>query len=193
MLFKANCVLGRFSCYSFWMPMALVQFPYRAFHPRYVLANTHQVQAAFFTVWTPASVVRALERILSPYESMLWPLQGLLRFVTGPDVLSSITGWAAGTAGVRQRLLVLAAEHDVLCTPKLLLDAAKRYRSAFRDLVGKGGLEGVSEKDLRPETEQEENWDGVRYRVVKGLGHHLQNHVEWERGAEELLEWVEQL
>lgn len=137
-------------------------------------------------------------------------MQTMFRFVTGSDVLTSITGWGLRKAqkvragngdvdgtpsGVPDRLLVLAAEKDVLCRPDILLDAARRYRAAFRELVREGKVDGVSSGDLRTESEQEqgEDCDGVGFKVVKGLGHHLQNHEEWERGAKEILEWVGRL
>ena len=129
-------------------------------------------------------------------------MQTLFRFVSGPDVLSSIIGWrlhsvaGAATPLVTDRLLVLAAEHDVLCTPAILQDAAKRYRSGFREAFRLEMLEGLVDSDvkslrLKEETSGEE--EGVSFRVVKGVAHHLQNHVEWERGAEEILEWVRRL
>jgi hypothetical protein len=147
-------------------------------------------------------VVKELERLLSPYESMCWPMQGLQPFVTGPDVVSRITGWESrnddkrnGSAGITPRFLVLAAEHDVLCTPPLMEDAAKRYRAAFRHCVRVGKLDGVSEYDAGVEDSNEGGKDeaGVAFTVVQGLGHHLQNHVDWERGAEAVLKWTEML
>jgi hypothetical protein len=132
---------------------------------------------------------------------MCWPLQGLFPFVTGPDVVQSITGWKPrkpasenGTgAGIAPRLLVLAAELDVLCTPSVLFDVAKRYRSAFHFCLGAGKLDGVKEHDTRAEDDESEEWDGVTFKVVRGVAHHLQNHVRWERGAEEVLKWAENL
>ncbi|KAF1919637.1 Alpha/Beta hydrolase protein [Ampelomyces quisqualis] len=192
---------GSWSCYTHWLLTAPIHFIYRFFHSRYLLATTAQVHSAFFTRDTPRTVVRDLERLLAPYESMMWPMQALLPFVTGPDVLTRITGWKArksvgdGAAGITPRLLVLAAEHDVLCTPSVLQDAAERYRAAFYDCVRVGILDGVSEYDARIEESDGEGdeRDGVAFTVVKGLGHHLQNHVEWERGAEVLLKWANQL
>ena len=84
--------MRRFGCYQFWALSAMPNFYYRFFHSRYLMATTKQVHDAFFTSWTPTSVVESLQRLLSPYESMLWPMQALFKFVTGPDVLSSITG-----------------------------------------------------------------------------------------------------
>jgi hypothetical protein len=191
--------MNRWSCYKFWALSAPLNFLYRCFHPKYILATTKQVHDAFFSPQTPTSVVKDLERLLSPYESMCWPMQALFPIVTGPDVLQSITGWKprkleredGRATGIAPRLLVLAAEFDVLCTPAILLDAARRYRVAFHQCVRSGKLDGVSEHDARVEYDQSDDWDGVTFRVVKGLGHHLQNHVEWEKGAEVLLEWTE--
>lgn len=196
----------RWSCYKFWFLSAPINFYYRFFHSRYLLATTKQVHDAFFTPDTPTSTVKDLERLLAPYESMCWPMQALSPFVTGPDVVSQITGWtprkvstslkqAGGPTGIAPRFLVLAAEHDVLCTPPVLKDAAKRYRAAFHHCMRVGMLAGVSEEDVRIEDSdgEGEDRDGVAFTVVKGLGHHLQNHVEWERGAEAVLRWADEL
>lgn len=129
---------------------------------------------------------------------MLWPMQALFRFVTGPDVIRSIVGWApknasgSGTSiGLTARFLVLAGEQDVLCTPTILKDAAERYGAAVRQCAKMGRLNGISESDIKSEDVDEGS--GVAFKVAKGLGHHLQNHVKWERSAEHILKWVEQL
>jgi hypothetical protein len=79
--------------------------------------------------------------------------------------------------------------------PSVLEDTARRYRAAFHHCVRDGKLDGVSESDARIEDvdDEGEDRDGIAYTVVKGLGHHLQNHVEWEKGAEALLKWVDKL
>ncbi|KAF2010035.1 alpha/beta-hydrolase [Aaosphaeria arxii CBS 175.79] len=190
-MFAAVPGFGSWSAYKFWALTAPFHFPYRLYHPRYILANTQQVHDAFFSPSTPTSVVKSLERLLSPYESMLWPMQALFRFVTGADVLSSITGWRlqksnSSASKLSNRFLVIAAEKDVLCTPSLLEDATQRYRAAFRDMVQRKKVDGISERDL-------DETSGVSFKVVPELGHHLQNHVGWERGAEEVLDWVKSL
>jgi hypothetical protein len=168
------------------------------------MATTKQVHDAFFTADTPTPVVQKLERLLSPYESMCWPMQALSPFVTGPDVISRIVGWmprrsapskSSKPAGVAPRLLVLAAQYDVLCTPPVLEDAANRYRAAYNHCLKAGKLDGVSEQDSTVESSDSVHGgtDGVAFIIVKGLGHHLQNHVEWQRGAEVLLRWVSEL
>jgi hypothetical protein len=194
-------VLIRWSCYTHFISTAPLNFFYRFFHSKYILATTQQVKNAFFSEDTSMSVVRSLECLLAPYESMCWPIQALPAFVTGPGVVRRITGWRPretrtdGPCGIAPRLLVLAAEHDVLCTPRLLEDTARRYRKAFHQCVLAGKLDGVSEDNVREETSDDEgeDRDGVAFVAVKGLGHHLQNHDQWERGAEALFKWTEKL
>ncbi|KAF1928001.1 uncharacterized protein M421DRAFT_101376 [Didymella exigua CBS 183.55] len=185
---------GSWSVYKFWSLTAPIHFPYRMFHPRYILAMTQQVHDAFFTPSTPNYVVKGLESLLSLYESMLWPMQVLFSFVSGLDVAGAIVGWSLrkapepnGSSGVAPRLLVLAGKKDVLCTPGILEDAANRHSAAFHHCVRAGKLDGISEDDVGRGDK------GVIFAVTEGLGHHLQNHVEWERGAKEVLEWAEQL
>jgi hypothetical protein len=128
-------------------------------------------------------------------------MQALRSFVTGPDVVQSTTGWKPRKptrqdelgAGIAPRFLVLGAELDVLCMPTVLFDAAKRYRAAFHYCIRVGKLDGVSECDARVEDDESEDWDGVTFKVMKGFGHHLQNHIEWERADIQLLKWVEGL
>lgn len=121
-------------------------------------------------------------------------MQALFAFVTGPDVLSSITGWTGhSSSALKQALFVLAAEKDVLCTPEILGDAAQRYRGALGNMARKGKIECVEKIDMETHEHQRTDGQGVRFRVVKGLAHHLQNHEGWERGADEVLEWLEQL
>lgn len=129
-------------------------------------------------------------------------MQALFPIVTGPDVIQSIVGWKpkqpakSGTGkktGVVSRLFVLAAEFDVLCTPSVLLDAAKRYRTAFLDCVRLKKLDGVSEDSIDTAIDESADCNGVKFEIVKGVAHHLQNHVDWEKGAEALLDWVRDL
>lgn len=180
--------------YKFWSLTALIHFPYRLFHPRYILATTQQVRDAFFTPITQLHIVKHLESLLSPYESMLWPMQALFRFVSGPDVIRSIVGWTPRMLSefeesppVKPRFLVLAGELDVLCTPSILKDAADRYNTAFRDCVKSGKVDGISDNDAGAENR------GVEFGVVNGVGHHMQNDGGWQLGAMRLIAWADKL
>lgn len=125
---------------------------------------------------------------------MLWPMEALFRFVTGPDVIRSIVGWTPRMLSefdesppVKPRFLVLAGELDVLCTPSILKDAADRYNAAFHDCVKSGKLDGISEADVSAGDR------GVDFEVVKGAGHHMQNDGGWQLGATRLILWADKL
>ncbi|KAF2747917.1 alpha/beta-hydrolase [Sporormia fimetaria CBS 119925] len=203
---------GSFSCYSFWAKTALFHFTYRLFHPRYILATTSQIRAAFFLPSASDETVKWLEQRLSPYESMLWPMQGLFAFVTGPDVLRSITGWTSpepkrgeleDESHIRDSVLVLAAEKDVLVRPEIAKDAALRYQRALLDVESSDRSEGLDGDGERKEKVKKGIRDlergvglrgsGVRFVVLSGATHHFMNEKENGKGMVELLYWVEQL
>ncbi|KAL1404860.1 hypothetical protein Q8F55_008471 [Vanrija albida] len=66
----------------------------------------------------------------------------------------------------RRRILVLAGDEDALMTPEITRETAAYYALA--------GAEVTTE-------------------FVSGAGHHLQNDVQWEEGAERLLDWYRAL
>lgn len=103
---------------------------------------------------------------LSRYESFLWPISMMRPFAKPSAVLSQIGSRAAGTA----KLLVMAGTEDKLMTPQETEDITAFYR----------GVEGVSEKTVRLE-------------FVEGAGHHLQNDVQWQDGADKLLSFYKQV
>lgn len=196
-MFAAVPGFGSWGCYKFWALSAPIHFAYRGYHPRYLLATFNQVKDAFFTAETPLRHVQSFTKLLSPYESLLWPMQALNAFVTGPDVLTSITGWEGRKytrlpstndeeLSVSQRLFIIAAEKDVLCTPAILEDAAQRYKRAYQEMTSNSEWKA-------PRKEQEHEDTGVRFTVVKGVAHHMQNHEEWASGSAEVLKWLEQL
>jgi hypothetical protein len=119
-------VTHSWSVYRFWLPTFPSHFLCQLFHPKYILATTRQVAAAFIKYDTPMLFVHDLEHMLAPCESMCWPIQAIPPIVTGPDFLSLITGWKPrtakihGTRGITPRLLVLAAEYGILCTTGVL-------------------------------------------------------------------------
>ncbi|CAI6342144.1 unnamed protein product [Periconia digitata] len=182
------CTLTPSWLYQHWAPTFLFHFIYRFFHPRYILATPAQIRSAFFTPSTTSATVSNFSPLLSPYESMLWPMQSLFKFVTGEDVLSSITGfWSGGKTRekVKPCLLILAAEYDVLCRPDILRNAAALYRAAFARMIESERVEGRGEMA----------GSAVEFEVVQGVAHHLQNHDdgEWQKGVEVLEKWLGRL
>ncbi|KAH9213717.1 Alpha/Beta hydrolase protein [Leptodontidium sp. 2 PMI_412] len=150
-------------------------------HPRSPLSSTSLVHQAFFSPSYPVSDVKSFETLMPEYESMLWPLQMMTRFVDVGRVVRSITGWGKG--GIR--LLVVAGEKDRLMDVELMRQMAAEYRVAVEK--GREELVGESGGDVINGGEQ------VGFEVVMGSGHHLQNDLYWEDCAGKILVFVEQL
>jgi pimeloyl-ACP methyl ester carboxylesterase len=201
-LFAAVPGFGSAAVYTFWLPIVPIQMPYRLFHPRYPLATTSAVKSSFFSPGMPLSRVSVFERLLAPYESLRWPLQMLPPVGKAVNILRSITGWRTGAVKesdgsrpghtlVNDCLFVLAAEHDVLCRPPILRAMAQKYRQGLADLIAPADPEIQAE--LTDPDADPKDWEGVRFRIVKGVAHHMQNEVEWERGAEGIAIWLDGL
>lgn len=129
------------------------------------------------------------------YESLLWPIGMMLAFVNVKKVLSNILGWSQG----QQRLLVVAGEKDTLMGVFLMRRMATKYRRSFITSVRRlllseekefnsDNIDGVEAREG-----VESSVDGTRFVVIKGSGHHLQNDLQWEECAVEMLDFVNQL
>lgn len=112
-------------------------------------------------------------------------------FVNPPKLLAQISSW--GKAG--QSILVLAGGVDKIMTLPIMESLANTYRKAYTTLAGQRRLES-EDGDVQPipgDGGRDTAGQGVRYCVAPGAGHHLQNDVSWEVGANKLLEFYEQL
>jgi pimeloyl-ACP methyl ester carboxylesterase len=183
----SNHIKGLTPAYSFdvninWMkfdPWMTIRMIFRHFgHPMSPLSSTILVKQAFFCDQFPMDKVATFERYMPKMESFAWPMGQNFRFGTFRNILQRITGW-----GVGQRVLVLAGENDRLVDLTVAQREAREAREAFVHLAKTG----------RIEAKKEQSDSGVRYYVVKGAGHHMQNDLQWEDGARQLLQWYEQL
>jgi pimeloyl-ACP methyl ester carboxylesterase len=141
------------------------------------LSSTKLVKQAFFCDDFSIEKVASFERYMPRMESFAWPMGQNFRFANFYSILQRIAGWGMG-----QRMLVLAGEKDRLVDLNVAEREVREARKAFIDLVNAGKIEAKQEDQF-----------GVRYYVVKGAGHHIQNDLQFEDGARELLEFYERL
>lgn len=120
-------------------------------------------------------------------ESFAWPMRQNFRFGTFENILMRIRGWGTG-----QRVLVLAGEQDRLVSLNVTRREAQEAREAFVKLVDTNKIEEKIDEVVQ-EDALESVGHGVRYYVVKGAGHHLQNDLQWEVGVHQLVEFYDQL
>jgi pimeloyl-ACP methyl ester carboxylesterase len=117
------------------------------------------------------------------YESTIWPLGMMFKFVDVRKVLESIVGWKDDKSW---RVLVIAGEKDRLMGVSLMERMAAMYRAALQTCWW--GV-GDTTRDVRRGDGQE----GVGFSVIKGSGHHVQNDLHWEECAEQVLAFVNRL
>ena len=159
-------------------------------HPNSPLSHPALTRRAFFSAEQTDAYVEAFQDRISPYESLRWAVGMMKPFANGEKVLEQISGGGSG-----QRLMVRAGEHDKIMTLPIMRDLAQWYRTKHSFLVWQGTLEGVDDEvvPLPGEGDQDNIGHGVRYCVVTNAGHHLQNDVPWEIGAQKLLAFHRQL
>lgn len=159
---------------------------WHAWHPKSPLSSTKLVKNVFFGKSMPIEKVQAFEKLLSPYESLLWPIGMFRPFVNVHNILQGIVDW-----GTSDRVMVLGGENDKLVTMSIMRRVAGTYRSAFGDLVESKKIEAES-KGLR--TQGEDNFGkGVTHATIPSAGHHTQNDEPWVVGAKKILSFYEQL
>ena len=164
---------------------------FHGWHPNSPLLHPLLTKRVFFSNGISESYLLEFQRRICPYESFLWPLGMMRRFTDAEVIAQQISGWGSG-----QRILVMSGTEDKLMTVPVMQKLAAFFRDAVtrlaqgrkndavvveqsESLEGEGGLDTVDR--------------GVRYCLVPGAGHHLQNDVMWEVGARKLAAFYDQL
>ncbi|KAI1813624.1 alpha/beta-hydrolase [Poronia punctata] len=185
---------GSLSVYMNWWrldPWFTIRMFFHGWHPNSPLSHPFLVKQAFFSNECPADKLVEFQSRLSRYESFLWPLGMFLRFVDPKRLMCNITGW-----GKSPRVLVMVGTEDKLMTREVTERTAEIYRAAFSELVSEKKLE-VEDGDVqclgKGCSVKDDVGHGVELAWVQGAGHHLQNDMNWEIGAEKLLEFVRRL
>lgn len=181
-------ILNRLGVYLNWFkldPWFAPRFYLRdLWHPRSPLSSTTLVHRAFFSSECQTAEVKKFERLMPEYESLIWPLQMMFKFVDVGRVLRNVMGWR----GLRkERVPIIAGEKDTLMGVPLMRRMAADYRIQAPAL-----LKSLSGGHTHA-TETDESRDGVGFEVIRGSGHHIQNDLQWEECAEKILVFVAQL
>ncbi|KAG9236156.1 Alpha/Beta hydrolase protein [Amylocarpus encephaloides] len=148
-------------------------------HPRSPLSSTSLVHGAFFSQEFPTAKVQEFELQMPEYESMVWPLGFMLPLAKVHRVVRAIIGWKNNGT----RLLVVAGEKDKLMALPIMQKLAVTYREAIRKMLG---VAPCVEENANEETP-------LPLAIVKGSGHHIQNDLYWEDGANQIMSFLEKL
>ena len=120
----------------------------------------------------------------------------MLPFINTRKVLQGILGWGGRLTVGHQRVMVLAGGQDTLMRPSLMARTADGYVRAYRNSINKAMLKSKLCKDVEKDDSRKSfltTADGVRFVIVDGAGHHLQNDLQWEEGAKQILSFINQL
>jgi pimeloyl-ACP methyl ester carboxylesterase len=154
-------------------------------HPRSSLCTTTLVQNAFFGPDYPREKVKEFEKWMAPYEAMRWPSGLMGSWKSGRNVFldpQDILRHVVPNKPPSDRILIMMGTEDKLMQGTQERSVAE-YAEAMKKLRG-GESPGLKELEAH---------HGVRLVEIKGAGHHLQNDVQWEDGANALLLWLNQL
>jgi hypothetical protein len=163
---------------------------FHGYHPNSPLSHPALTRKVFFSEKLPEDYVLKFQERVCAYESFLWPFGMFRPFAKPEKMLPKITSWGSG-----QSIMILAGEIDKIMTHPIMENLATMYRKAYTKLVGSKKLQ-AEDVDVGPipgEGGQDTAGHGVRLCVVPGAGHHMQNDVTWEIGAQKLLAFYEQL
>lgn len=172
-------------------PWFLVRSLFHLQHPNSPLSSTKLVHGAFFC---------SLARWMPAYESMGWPMgmggsfwgwmKGRAHWLEPRDILRSI--WSGQADGRLDGVCIMIGSEDMMLNASIwdqqaaeLRDAASRLRTIDVDKNESSKVEDLEGADVHGDS-------GVQLIVVHGAGHHLQNDLQREVGAEALLRFARQ-
>ncbi len=182
---------SRLPVYMNWWrldPWFTIRMMLHGWHSNSPLSHPFLMKRVFFSDGYPDDKLAEFQSHMSSYESFLWPLGMIFRFVDPKKVLQNITGWGAG----KNRVLIMAGIEEKLMTKPVQEKAADTYRTAFSELVQDTKLEAHDDAvhALPGDGGMDSAGHGVELAWVPGAGHHLQNDTTWKIGAEKLLAFL---
>ena len=198
---------GSFDVYWNWFKQD-PWFPMRSWlhlqHPTSPLSSVSLVHGAFFGSRYPRSRVPEFMRWMPAYESMRWPMgmtgnfgdwwRGRCTWLEPRSILKSI----ARPPNERNldRVCIVVGSEDMMMDLGMCRRQAAEYREANSEAERETEPLSVSYRrgnDEMIDGVRIEKNQGVRLVVVEGAGHHSQNDVQCESGAEALRQWLTDL
>jgi hypothetical protein len=162
-----------------------------------MLISTDHVRRLMFCSEYPDDKLEHFTQYLAESEAMVWALGMVPKFADFHRVVQQGTAGFGGGRTDGERIMILAGELDELMDIPMTQRLAMRYRNTVRDVRGEKKVLRVS-CDVGYESDKEEKYtedreDGVRMVIVKGSGHHVQNDLQWEVGAQRIEDFLQQL
>jgi pimeloyl-ACP methyl ester carboxylesterase len=184
-------------------------FPMRVYlhlgHPTSPLSSTRLVRSAFFGPKIGISRVVEFMQWMAPYESMGWPISqfgSFWKWLLGRnewlDIDKIIKSINAPNQTSGERVLILVGDEDMMFREGMYFRQAEDYRRGFERLAQVKKIDtpsGPTKSELvqSPCFRVSESSSSVALKVVLHAGHHLQNDVQRDVGAQALQELIAKL
>lgn len=198
----------RLGVYKNWAradPWFSLRMLFHLYHPNSPLSHPILVRRIFFSPSYPESSLMDFWAHGSRFEAFFWPFSMMYNFASPAKVLRAVLGGERGG----DRVMVMTGTRDVIMSGDIMRDLGEVYRREM-GLMGEGKKvdtnDGDREEDgqemlevgravrrLEGQGGEDTTANGTRVTWVPGAGHHLQNDVQWQVGAEKLLAFYEQL
>jgi hypothetical protein len=158
-----------------------------------MLPTTAHVRRLFFCPQFPNDKLEEFTQYLAESEAMVWAFGMIPKFANFRNIVDRSIAGLAGSKPDGDRILIVEGELDKLMDVPMLRRLANKYRNAVRESVGADGDTYAGHEVIREEAYIEDREAGVRMVIVKGAGHHIQNDLQWEVGAQRVLHFLQQL
>ena len=158
-----------------------------------MLISTGHVRRLMFCSEYPDDKLEHFTRYLAESEAMVWALGMVPKFADFQRVVQRGTAGLGGGRTDGERIMILSGELDELMDVPMTQQLAMRYRNTVRDVTGEKVLHVSCDVEYVEEKYTEDRGNGVRMVIVKGSGHHVQNDLQWEVGAERIEDFLQQL
>ena len=191
-----------YSCmYANWArhdPWFLLRSLFHLQHPTSPLSSTKLVHGAFFCSQFPMSGAQEFARWMPAYESMGWAmgmgwgiwawLRGRDHWLEPRDILRNIS--STQSEQPKDSICIMIGSEDMMLDASIWDRQAAELRAGARQL--RADLPENSESTPAEDVDgaQIHGDAGVRLAVIDGAGHHLQNDLQRDVGAEALLRFI---
>ncbi|KAK5170160.1 uncharacterized protein LTR77_004745 [Saxophila tyrrhenica] len=193
---------GALPVYANWArhdPWFLLRNIFHLQHPTSPLSSDRLVHGAFFGSSFPRSAIAEFRKWMPGYETMGWPMGmmgsfwawccGRPEWLDVEKIVRNVSGCQSSVR--KDSICVMVGSQDVLMD----LGMCKKQVAEYREVLVREQAEEkvkVVAADESIEGVRMESDAGVRLVMVDGAGHHLQNDVQRDKGAEALLKFVQQ-
>lgn len=162
---------------------------------RSLLPTTTHVRRAWFSPEYPSDKLQEVMKYMPEIETFFCGIELCFPFASCRHIVQNLLGWSADKLE-SQKILVISGSADKLMDPSTMRQLSKCYRDAIQYVMPERAspvIDTAGDEDNTGKLFEENQGSGIRMVVVNGAGHHIQNDIQWEIGAERVADFLQQL